>query len=247
MGYAITSPTHIANLNSLRYRGYVYDTETKLYYLQSRYYDPQTERFISPDVFVSTGQGIVGHNMFAYCDNNSVNRVDSTGEAWWHWAIGAVIVAACAVATVITCGGFAAAVSAVSVVACGVAAASTASTVAAGALIGSATVYGMAVVTAAATSNSVQEFNSQGNWVTVATTAIGGAIGGYNGYTMSQTQMEEIVKNDDPFLPDEFYSKNAPKQSTPNSSYVNHKYNDYTKKYETSTSYYDFAGRQFKS
>jgi len=52
-GNAITSSTHIANLNSLRYRGYFYDTETKLYYLQSRYYDPQVQRFISPDVLFS--------------------------------------------------------------------------------------------------------------------------------------------------------------------------------------------------
>ncbi len=78
-GNAITSSTHIANLNSLRYRGYFYDTETKLYYLQSRYYDSQVQRFISPDVFISTGQGIVGHNMFAYCNNNPVISVDRNG------------------------------------------------------------------------------------------------------------------------------------------------------------------------
>ncbi|MBO4261711.1 MAG: RHS repeat protein [Clostridia bacterium] len=79
-GNAITSQTHIANLNILRYRGYVYDTETKLYYLQSRYYDPQTQRFISPDSYVSTGQGIVGNNMFAYCNNNPANMIDLFGE-----------------------------------------------------------------------------------------------------------------------------------------------------------------------
>ena len=78
-GNAITSSTHIANLNSLRYRGYFYDTETKLYYLQSRYYDPQAQRFISPDVYISTGQGIIGYNMFAYCNNNSVNKQDNDG------------------------------------------------------------------------------------------------------------------------------------------------------------------------
>ena len=79
-GNAITSSTHIANLNVLRYRGYFYDTETKLYYLQSRYYDPQVQRFISPDVYVSTGQGIIGHNMFAYCLNNPSNKVDFGGN-----------------------------------------------------------------------------------------------------------------------------------------------------------------------
>ena len=79
-GNAITSSTHIANLNSLRYRGYFYDTETKLYYLQSRYYDPQVQRFISPDVYISTGGGIIGHNMFAYCNNIPVNSYDFDGE-----------------------------------------------------------------------------------------------------------------------------------------------------------------------
>ena len=66
--------------NPLRYRGYVYDPETGLYYLQSRYYDPQMGRFISPDALVSTGQGILGNNMFAYCLNNPVNMYDASGN-----------------------------------------------------------------------------------------------------------------------------------------------------------------------
>ena len=65
--------------NPLRYRGYVYDQETGLYYLQSRYYNPTIGRFISADIFVSTGQGILGNNMYAYCGNNPISRVDSTG------------------------------------------------------------------------------------------------------------------------------------------------------------------------
>ncbi len=78
-GTAITSSTHIANLNPLRYRGYYYDTETGFYYLQSRYYDPVTHRFINADSYASTGQGLLGHNMFAYCRNNPVTRKDVTG------------------------------------------------------------------------------------------------------------------------------------------------------------------------
>ena len=76
--------THIANLNPFRYRGYYYDTETGFYYLQSRYYDPVVGRFLNADAFVSTGQGIQGNNMFAYCLNNPVNRIDEDG-AYSDW------------------------------------------------------------------------------------------------------------------------------------------------------------------
>lgn len=68
--------------NPLRYRGYVYDTDTGLYYLQSRYCDPEMGRFISSDIAVSTGQGLTGNNTFAYCGNNPVSRSDLSGYAW---------------------------------------------------------------------------------------------------------------------------------------------------------------------
>ena len=68
--------------NPLRYRGYVYDTETGLYYLQSRYYDPKIGRFINADAFPSTGQGFIGNNMFAYCGNDPVNRTEIGGYFW---------------------------------------------------------------------------------------------------------------------------------------------------------------------
>ena len=67
--------------NPFRYRGYYYDTDLGLYYLQSRYYDPNTCRFINADGYVSTGQGLTGYNMFAYCGNNPVMRVDPSGES----------------------------------------------------------------------------------------------------------------------------------------------------------------------
>ena len=66
--------------NPLRYRGYVYDTDTELYYLQSRYYDPQVGRFINADAFTSTGQGLLGNNMFSYCQNSPVYYFDPTGN-----------------------------------------------------------------------------------------------------------------------------------------------------------------------
>ncbi len=86
-----------AQYNPFRYRGYYYDTDLGMYYLQSRYYDPNTCRFINADGYVSTGQGLIGYNMFAYCGNNPVNRVDPTGEVWWVVAVVAVVIVACTV------------------------------------------------------------------------------------------------------------------------------------------------------
>ena len=79
-----TNATHLANLNPFRYRGYVYDNETGLYYLQSRYYDPITGRFLNADVYCNTGNSVLSTNMFAYCENNAVMKYDVTGkDAWW--------------------------------------------------------------------------------------------------------------------------------------------------------------------
>lgn len=69
---------HIGCINPLRYRGYYYDSETGLYYLNARYYDPHTGRFINAD---SNLHG--GLNLFAYCINNPVNLNDYTGEDPW--------------------------------------------------------------------------------------------------------------------------------------------------------------------
>lgn len=82
-GTAITSAGNIGNLNSLRYRGYYYDTDTKMYYLQSRYYDPEVRRFINADdvsVLAEDQGSIVEHNLFAYCLNNPVNYYDLEGK-----------------------------------------------------------------------------------------------------------------------------------------------------------------------
>ncbi len=71
-------------LNPFRYRGYVYDEETGFYYLESRYYDPATGRFISADLLLSTGQGVLGHNTYSYCLCNPINCLDSKGaDAIW--------------------------------------------------------------------------------------------------------------------------------------------------------------------
>ena len=85
-----TMATTLGEQNPLRYRGYVYDTETGLYYLQSRYYNPGWGRFINADAYLSTGQGFNGHNMFVYCGNNPVNREDSKGR-WFSVVVGGVL------------------------------------------------------------------------------------------------------------------------------------------------------------
>ena len=80
-GKLLTSTGDMADVNPLRYRGYFYDNETGLYYLKSRYYDPEVGRFINPDAYASTGQGILGTNMFTYCRNNPVNLYDPSGTS----------------------------------------------------------------------------------------------------------------------------------------------------------------------
>ena len=65
--------------NPFRYRGYYYDTETQLYYLQSRYYNPAWGRFLNADGLISTGQGLLGYNMYAYCNNSPTMYVDPSG------------------------------------------------------------------------------------------------------------------------------------------------------------------------
>lgn len=83
--------THpLGTLNPLTYRAYTYDHETGLYYLQSRYYNPEVGRFLNADNYPSTGQGLLGNNMFAYCGNNPVSRKDDGGE-FWNVIVGAAI------------------------------------------------------------------------------------------------------------------------------------------------------------
>ena len=75
-------PYGIGELNPIRYRSYYYDTETGLYYLKSRYYDPNTGRFINADSELCSNNNILGYNMFAYCGNNPINRFDPIGKSW---------------------------------------------------------------------------------------------------------------------------------------------------------------------
>lgn len=89
-GKVLTATGTMAGVNPLRYRGYYYDTDTGLYYLKSRYYDPEICRFINADNLASTGQGILGTNMFAYCLNNPLPTKDTQGNLA-AWIIGGLV------------------------------------------------------------------------------------------------------------------------------------------------------------
>ena len=88
-GHAADSPDHIAQVNPFRYRGYYYDNETGFYYLNSRYYDPETGRFLNADgELAGVGSSTLGYDVFLYCFNNPINLNDQAGN-WPKWATGA--------------------------------------------------------------------------------------------------------------------------------------------------------------
>ena len=85
-GGTIAGSTHIGNLNPFRYRSYYYDTETGLYFLQTRYYDPEVGRFLNRDsVQYAAPEAINGLNLYAYCLNNPVEYVDPNGSDWQYF------------------------------------------------------------------------------------------------------------------------------------------------------------------
>ena len=113
-GGVLSATGSMANVNPIRYRSYYYDKETNLYYLQSRYYDPETGRFLNADDIANLGAdgSILSYNLFAYCLNNPVNRFDVDGNwslpNWAKVVIGAVALAGAIALTVATGGGAAA-------------------------------------------------------------------------------------------------------------------------------------------
>lgn len=100
-------------LNPFRYRGYIYDEETGLYYLRSRYYNPKLSRFINADDVEALGADgdINGYQLFNYCMNDPVNRRDEAGSwslpNWAKVAIGAALIVGAAVVATVATGGVA--------------------------------------------------------------------------------------------------------------------------------------------
>ena len=83
--YSNGGGTTAAQYNPFTYRGYYYDSDLGLYYLNSRYYDSNTGRFINADGQLN--DSLLGYNLFAYCENNPVIYIDPTGEFAFTTAI----------------------------------------------------------------------------------------------------------------------------------------------------------------
>ena len=152
-------------LNPFRYRGYYYDTETNLYYLQTRYYDPEAGRFLSQDdVSYLAPDNINGLNLYAYCANNPVMNVDPTGCDWdWlGWVFTGLILVGLTAATVFTFG--------VAAPITGIAA-----TMVVGATVGAYTGFGFSIATQLITTGSVSPWSV---FVDTASGALFGALSG---------------------------------------------------------------------
>ena len=157
----------IAQINPIRYRSYYYDKETNLYYLQSRYYDPETGRFLNADdtdILDADPENMVQYNLFAYGFNNPVSMTDDSGS-WPSWAtkllIGTAVIAAAAILTVATAGTGTA-------LAC----------FAAGALKGAVVGAAVGAVSGAAT-GAVSHRIKTGSWRGAGKAALNGAADGY--------------------------------------------------------------------
>lgn len=92
-----TISSFVGNINPIRYKEYYYDVETGWYYLKSRYYSPLLSKFINMDStqYLEPGS-IEGINLFSYCGNNPVMKLDDSGNLlkWQKWVIGGLFIVA---------------------------------------------------------------------------------------------------------------------------------------------------------
>lgn len=92
-----TTNYDLAHANPIRYRGYYYDEDTKLYYLNARYYSPELRRFVSlDDTSYLDPESVNGLNLYCYCNNDPVNYCDPSGHKskWWAWLLSGISVTA---------------------------------------------------------------------------------------------------------------------------------------------------------
>ncbi len=172
-GNIINDTSHIGIINPYRYRSYYYDKETKLYYLNSRYYNPEWGRFINCDIGISK-DSIDGLNLYVYALNNPIVHSDVDGE-WPKWiktaakiAVGVAVIGACVAAVAITGG----------------ASAGVAGYIAAGALKGS--IIGGTIGTAAGAATSVVKNRVKtGSWKGSGKAAVKGAVNGFASGTVT--------------------------------------------------------------
>ena len=160
-------------LNPFRYRSYYYDEETDLYYLQTRYYDPEVGRFLSQDdVSYLAPDNINGLNLYVYCSDNPVMATDPTGTEWWE-ALGKILIGVGVVfvvtaLTVVTAGIAAVAIGASTAVA---------TSVMSGALIGGL-VAGGVNLTVQAVTKGVDNIDYGGLAISTFVGAVSGALSG---------------------------------------------------------------------
>ena len=101
------TPTSVLSKSSLRYKGYVYDSEIGMYFLGQRLYDPRLCRFLAPDpvryLDPTTPNGL---NLFCYCGCDPIMCSDPTGHApeWVYWLVGGIVLAGTIALTVATGG-----------------------------------------------------------------------------------------------------------------------------------------------
>lgn len=156
----------LGTLNPFRYRGYIFDEETCLYYLRSRYYNPNLCRFINADDVEALGADgdINGYQFFIYCMNDPVNNRDEAGSwslpNWAKVAIGAALIVGAAVVATVATGG----------VAC----------FAAGAAIGAAKGAVSGAIGGAVT-GAIQSRIETGSWDDALEAAVDGAADGFLG------------------------------------------------------------------
>ena len=196
-GNALSSDS-IGMINPFRYRGYYYDNETGLYYLQSRYYDPVVGRFLNADDtdYLGADGSFLSYNLFAYCANNPVNRVDANGH-WSGWATAGIIV------------GAALCIAAVTVLTCGIGTATLAGAVAVGAAKGA--LIGVAIGTAAGggigyAATGTLEGTLTGAAIGFGAGSVVGAVAGgtsaglqYGTFSSKTSLMEHFTKHGDEF------------------------------------------------